>query len=90
MPPVAEELLMAMAVLAENHGLTHVVAKLDLEEIAPDGRTVLRNPYSVMFIPDLGWTIKDDLRTPSWSGARVIAHHRTWRDRFRQSATEET
>lgn len=67
-----EDLLTAMEALAERQGLRRVEVQLDVEELAPDGKTILRNPHSILFLPGLGWTAKNDLRTPDWGQARII------------------
>lgn len=72
MPEFPDALLDGMKALAEAHGLGRVEASIDMPEFAPDGKTLLRNPWSVLFLPGLGWTAKNDLKHTSWAEARIV------------------
>lgn len=59
-----------MKELAEKHGLTRVEVQYPLEYEQCGHQ--LRDPHSLLYLPGLGWTMKNDLTTSSWSDAKIV------------------
>lgn len=72
MPEFESQLLDEMKALQQRVGALRVEVQVNVEELARDNKTMLRNPYSVLYLPGLGWTAKNDLHTASWAQANVI------------------
>jgi hypothetical protein len=68
----SDRLMDEMKALALRVGATRVEVQVRDEVLAPDGKTPLIGHFSVLYLPYLGWTAKDDFKTQSWGSAYIV------------------